>query len=306
MSWQTQADILTYNYSDTPGYATTPVPHRSAVPLSSYSSLSGALDPPPTKTRLRSYSSHNVRTSTNAEYPYPVSRHDPYNSSTRARARTGSNSQTPLAERNGALSRDSGCGGHYCHDELIQPVCVMKPPRWPTGPTNHVPVPQREFREEYIPKRPSYKDAHIRYPPITFQTFGIPELGVRVGKVAERYAPSIVGGNDPVFAAAGDREVKFWILWPGYSSEPLQKRIKTRDGTVTRDTVLMIIANALTEYTCKIQRKGTPVEPGYEDWTIGPRTDGKQGIVGTSLFITRLHHRGGSAWQPEIWAPRRP
>lgn len=153
-----------------------------------------------------------MRTSTNAEYPYPVSRHDPYNSSTRARARTGSNSQTPLAERNGALSRDSGCGGHYCHDELIQPVCVMKPPRWPTGPTNHVPVPQREFREEYIPKRPSYKDAHIRYPPITFQTFGIPELGVRVGKVAERYAPSIVGGNDPVFAAAGDREVKFWIL----------------------------------------------------------------------------------------------
>jgi hypothetical protein len=88
----------------------------------------------------------------------------------------------------------------------------LKTPRWPTGPTNHVEVPQRDFKEEYIPKRPSYTDPHFRHPPITFQTVGIPELGVRVGKIVEKYTAPIVGGNDPVFADAGDREVRFWIL----------------------------------------------------------------------------------------------
>jgi hypothetical protein len=55
-------------------------------------------------------------------------------------------------------------------------------------------------------------DPNFRHPSITFQTVGIPELGVRVGKVSEKYSPSIVGGDDCVFATTMDREIRLWIL----------------------------------------------------------------------------------------------
>lgn len=155
---------------------------------------------------------HTARTSTNKGHPCSVLHYDPCNSPTRSRIRGRSNTQTPLADRNGTSNRNNGGDGHHCHNELIQPVRLWKTPRWPTGPTNHVQVPQRDFKEEYIPKRPSYTDQDFRHPPITFQTVGMPELGVRVGKIMEKYTPSIIGGDDPVFAEAGDREIKFWIL----------------------------------------------------------------------------------------------
>lgn len=57
-----------------------------------------------------------------------------------------------------------------------------------------------------------YADPYFRHPPIPFQTVGIPELGVRVGKITEKYSPSVVGGNDQVFSVGNDREIRFWIL----------------------------------------------------------------------------------------------
>ena len=102
---------------------------------------------------------------------------------------------------------------YYYPDALIQPVHVVQPPQWPiSGPANHVLVPQRDLGDEYLPKTSSYMDPKFRHPSITFQTVGIPELGVRVGKVSEKYSPSIVGGDDRVFAATMDREIRFWIL----------------------------------------------------------------------------------------------
>lgn len=86
---------------------------------------------------------------------------------------------------------------------------IPREPR-PSGPTNHVLVPQQEFREPES-KRP-YTDPYFRHPPITFQTANIPELGVRVGKITEKYSPSVVGGQDTVMAAVHEKEIRFWIL----------------------------------------------------------------------------------------------
>jgi hypothetical protein len=83
----------------------------------------------------------------------------------------------------------------------------MKPLCGIPGPTNHVIVPQRIFSEMNV-----YADPYFRHPPIPFQTVGIPELGVRVGKITEKYSPSVVGGNDQVFSVGNDREIRFWIL----------------------------------------------------------------------------------------------
>ena len=143
---------------------------------------------------------------TNA-YAYPVSHHNPPNSPTRARGRMRTNTQT---YRNGLPSCSSGGSDYYYHDQPIQPACVMRTLCGPTGPTNHVLVPQREFKEEYM--TPLYTDPHFRYPPVTFQTVGNPEIGVKVENIAETHEPSIVGANDAVFASYGDREVRVWIL----------------------------------------------------------------------------------------------
>jgi hypothetical protein len=95
--------------------------------------------------------------------------------------------------------------------------------------------------------------------------------------------------------------------------------MKTHNGTVLRDTMLMALAKAILEFANHIQvrsfhpiltwltsfqKENIPVERGYETWAIGTLPNGKKGIMGPELFITGLAHRGGSNWQPEIWAPK--
>jgi hypothetical protein len=228
LSWKTQPDIVTYNHPHTHAYTTSPALHHSTIPLSPYSSLAGALDLSPAKSRLRSsvrlfinkkltmrtradfpvyQAIRKARTSTHKGNPYPVSHHDPPYSPTRARGHTRANSHILLADRSGAPSRSSGGGGHHGHDGSFQPVRIIMHPRWPNGPTNHVLVPQKLFTEECM-----YADPHFRHPSINFQAVGIPELGVRVASIMDKYAPAIVGGNDPVFADSGEREVRIWIM----------------------------------------------------------------------------------------------
>ncbi|KAF9468007.1 hypothetical protein BDZ94DRAFT_835139 [Collybia nuda] len=272
-------------------------PHQALVPISSYSSLAGALDAGAITTRTCSQSICKSKIDTNSLYPYPVSHNDP---TQQAHAHRNSYIYQELQRTSSSRSPKK----HHGKEQIIcAPLTKVSREPGPSGPTNHVLVPQREFREPEA-KRP-YTDPYFRHPPITFQTANIPELGVRVGKVMERYSPGVIGDQDLVMAGVHEKEIRFWILWPGYSTEPIQKRMKTQNGTISRDTVLMVLANAVLEFTHMIQKKQIPVQRGYEDWTIGVCPDNTLGIVGSHLFITRLLHRGGSNWQPEIWAPKR-
>src|SRR6266550_3967979 len=143
---------------------------------------------------------------------------------------------------------------------LVTKPCRMHSREWARmggglmWPTNHVLVPQISFSEELATPK-SYPD--MKYPPIVFQLADFPEVGVRISNVIAREAPRIAGGDDKVLNM-GDREIKIWLLvslasarsgqvlsslqWPGYD-EPLQKRMKTHGGTITRDTLLIVIAN---------------------------------------------------------------
>jgi len=83
----------------------------------------------------------------------------------------------------------------------------------------------------------------------------------------------------------------------------MQKRMKRQGGKITRELALRLIANLILECMYELYKRKVPGERGCMGWTIGPRAD-NQGFVGEELFITRLVHRGGSNWQPDIWAPR--
>lgn len=88
-------------------------------------------------------------------------------------------------------------------------------------------------------------------------------------KILARDMPPIQGGKDQVLAVR-DREIKIKILvgvppcasnlitnvsvqWPGYNSEPFEKRMKTHDGTVPRETLLMVLANTVLDFIAHIQ-----------------------------------------------------
>ncbi|KAF5381964.1 hypothetical protein D9615_004415 [Tricholomella constricta] len=287
-----------YPYSPVPANILRPniiVPHQPVLPISSYSTLTGALDfsnVTSSPSKNRTHSTYKNRSSTNA---YSASQHDP----TRSQGRTRSNSQT-----SGPPSSSRSVRGVHrqCYPEEIRvPQPRRVPGQFPTGPTNHILVPQLEHYDD--DRRKWCSDPAFRHESIIFQSENIPEPGVRVGKISHSaYPPPILGADDTVFAAAGDREVKLWILWPGYNAEPLQKRIKTQGGRITRQLLLTLVANLVLDFAYEINRKKIPVERGYTEWAIG---DKNHGIVGGELFITRLVHRGGSNWQPELWAPRR-
>jgi len=146
--------------------------------------------------------------STSAACPYPISCHDPPHSPTRARRQ--SKSQSVFTGRNSISSRGDRTHSS-CHEEIISPARIMKPSCRAPGPTNHVLVPQKEYHEEPKKTRPYYMDEHFRLPPITFQSVGIAEFGVRVGKITEKCHPTILGGTDKVFPP-GDREIRYWVI----------------------------------------------------------------------------------------------
>jgi hypothetical protein len=206
--------------------------HQAAIPVSSYSSLAGALDADAITTRPRSHvcPSHKVyalpcadlpqsiyksKASTNSSYPYPVSHHDPpQQSRSRSNSYLGHYREREVASP--SRSSKNSKQNQYYREEPVPPAPLTRMPREPkpSGPTNHALVPQQEFREP-LSARP-YTDPYFRHPPITFQTANIPELGVRVGKVTERYSPSVNGGRDPVLAGVGEKEIRFWILVSHY------------------------------------------------------------------------------------------
>ncbi|GLB40355.1 hypothetical protein LshimejAT787_0802260 [Lyophyllum shimeji] len=272
--------------------------HPPAIPISTYSTLAGALDFPSVTSSSSKKRADVDRTAerlppgmgrTWGTTSHPPSQHD----TRRYKERSGTHSQTLHTAPSRSIR-----GIHA--DE--RPPLVPK--SLPTGPTNHVLVPQPEYHDDEVMRW--YSDPRFWYAPITFQSENIPGQGVRLGEVASSpYPPSIVGAEDAVFAGVSDREIKMWLLWPGYSAVPMQKRMKTQGGRITRELALRLIANLILECMYELHKSKIPVEQGYTEWTIGPRGDKKQEFVGEELFITRLVHRGGSNWQPEVWAPRR-
>ncbi|KAF8896415.1 hypothetical protein BD779DRAFT_1466370 [Infundibulicybe gibba] len=170
----------------------------------------------------------------------------------------------------------------------------------PHGPTNHTRVPQDRYSETDGRTGKSYMDSKHRHKIITFQIANFPEVGVRVGDLLERESPLVVGCNDRVLDL-GDREIKIKILWPGY--EPYEKRLKTHSGTLDRATLVALLGNMIYNFASDITKLNIPIKRGYEEWAIGPQHGGRRGINPRSLIITALKHRGGSAWQPELWAP---
>ncbi|KAG5651922.1 hypothetical protein H0H81_006937 [Sphagnurus paluster] len=272
-----------------------PYVHPSTLPISSYSTLSGALDfGKVTSDATKSgRSSCSIRKDGRKPSQYDVPRPSRSRSNSQVSSSPGSCSSSSRSMRGvrAQCTEPADTNLRYQHDVHTN------------GPTNHVLVPQIPYAYADDERRKWCPDPAFRQASIIFQSENIPEPGVRVGKISHSaYPPPIQGADDPVFAASGDREIKLWIVWPGYSTEPLQKRIKTQGGKLTRQLLLTLIANMVLDFTYEIHRKKIPIEAGYLEWAIG---DKNGGFVGGELFITRLVHRGGSNWQPEIWAPRR-
>ncbi|KAG5730942.1 hypothetical protein E4T56_gene7105 [Termitomyces sp. T112] len=270
-------------------------PSQPTIPVSSYSTLTGAVDySNVTSNNSREKGIASIRKSRTNATPYIVPQHDTSHSQDLTRR----NSQSQALASASRSARPCPIQDYKQGNKVTVDSPAVQPP---SGPTNHVWVPQPDYFDE----RDKMWRYGPRFPPIVFQTAGFPEIGVRVGKIAHsQNPPPIEGPKDEIFAASGNREIQVWILWPGYSSEPLRKRIKTQGGKITRELFLTVLAHDVLDYTYSIYKKKIPIEPGYEKWTIGSKAE-ENTIVGGELFITRLVHRGGSNWQIELWAPKR-
>ncbi|TFK40161.1 hypothetical protein BDQ12DRAFT_711578 [Crucibulum laeve] len=239
------------------------------------------------------------RASTLHPYSPPATQHGGLRSPTPTWTRAGS---SDLLQHNTSAkkSRCKHCKNCTCAKEHESPI--SKDPEDPDmeAPTNHILLPQRIPTIKFASR--SYEEP--RYPPITFQALHFPEAGMRLGKVIDRCMPAIEGGDDTVLEKAVDREITIKLMWPGYSTVPFQKRIKTLNGKVTRETILMVLAKAIIQYVRKILVEHIPVEAGFEKWAIGIQPNGRRGIIGPEVFVTRLIHCGGSYWRPELWIPK--
>jgi len=134
-----------------------------------------------------------------------------------------------------------------------------------------------------------------------FHVANFPEVGVKVGALNRTKIPLLSGGDDPVFQNVQEREIRVRILWPGYSAVSFEKRLRTLQGSTsrTRTSVVIKLAQIMLEFSQHLRLTREQVEPGQEQWQIGPL-----GISCSNVFITRLIHRGGSHWQMELWAPK--
>ncbi|KAG1744010.1 uncharacterized protein EDB91DRAFT_207158 [Suillus paluster] len=113
--------------------------------------------------------------------------------------------------------------------------------------------------------------------------------------------PKIEGRHDQVFKNIGERYIKVVMTWPGYGQFPVERRICTENGTLTRAKLLMILATHIEEFMHHVHRKEIPVETGYEKYELIWRPRGKPSIWRDCL-ITSLVHRSGSTWQVELYA----
>lgn len=111
--------------------------------------------------------------------------------------------------------------------------------------------------------------------------------------------PEVEGGHDHVFSGIGERFIKVLITWPGYSQFPVERRICTENGTLKRERLLKLLAKHIEELVHDIHRKSIIVEKGYEKYELAWRPRGLPSIWRDCL-ITSLVHKSGSNWQVEL------
>ncbi|OJA12747.1 hypothetical protein AZE42_07579 [Rhizopogon vesiculosus] len=112
--------------------------------------------------------------------------------------------------------------------------------------------------------------------------------------------PEVEGRLDQVFKNIGDRYIKVILTWPGYSKFPVERRICTENGTLTRDKLLVILAKHIEEFMHYVHRKEITVEKGYEKYELLWRPSGLPSVW-RDCMITSLAHRSGSMWEVELY-----
>lgn len=112
--------------------------------------------------------------------------------------------------------------------------------------------------------------------------------------------PEVEGGHDQVFSGMEERCIKVLIIWPGYSQYPVERRVSTENGTFKRGRLLKLLAKYVEELVHDIHRKSIRVEKGYEKYELAWRSRGLPSIWRDCL-ITRLVHISGSNWQVELY-----
>ncbi|KAK1231687.1 hypothetical protein PQX77_005173 [Marasmius sp. AFHP31] len=219
--------------------------------------------------------------------------HEPQNTPRRNRSGSGASkhSSTSRRRRSSQVSF-TGPAARPARKVIFEdPRCVMQSAHGtPLGPTNHVIVPQAPFFDE-----PSFESSRLES--VSFQLRTFPELGVRITTALAEHELALVGGDDMVFNKVVYKEIKFKIVWPGYSRFPFERRFKTK---TTRSLLLGNLSKTLADFIRHIDHNNVPIEPGYERWEVGTR---RPYITSDELFVTGLIHRGGPNWQPEIWCP---
>ncbi|KAG0698508.1 hypothetical protein DFH29DRAFT_90613 [Suillus ampliporus] len=139
-----------------------------------------------------------------------------------------------------------------------------------------------------------------QHPPIKFNRKGGGEP-FRVDELTDLSdKPKVEGRHDQVFKNIGERYIKVVMTWPGYSQFPVERRICTENGTLTRDRLLIILATHIEEFMHHVHRKEIPVERGYEKYELIWRPRGLTNVW-RDCFITSLVHRSGSTWQVELY-----
>lgn len=125
-------------------------------------------------------------------------------------------------------------------------------------------------------------------------------MAFRVDELVElEDKPEVEGGHDQVFSGIGDRFIKVFITWPGYSQLIVERRICTDNGTLKREKLLKLLAKYIEDLVQNIHRKSIHVEKGYEKYKVEWRPRGLPSIWRDCL-ITSLVHESGSNWQVEL------
>ncbi|KAG2139197.1 uncharacterized protein EDB93DRAFT_1322241 [Suillus bovinus] len=111
--------------------------------------------------------------------------------------------------------------------------------------------------------------------------------------------PEVEGGDDQVFSGIGERFIKVFITWPGYSQFVVERRICTENGTLKKERLLKLLAKYIEDLVHDIHRKSITVEKGYEKYGLEWKPRGFLSIWRDCL-ITSLVHKSGSHWQIEL------
>jgi hypothetical protein len=100
--------------------------------------------------------------------------------------------------------RESRHENHATH--IISPLPKLE--LAPVGPSNHLFVPQSKFAE------PISSQSHVyRYPEVTFQMNGFPEIGIKVSSIVKDIPSTLLSGNnDEIFKDVAERELKVQII----------------------------------------------------------------------------------------------